>query len=60
MSSLKKIYVLSQFSFNTIAKENELNDDNVESFKDTAFISIVVRNAGFAPRQKGRFRRCRR
>jgi protein tyrosine/serine phosphatase len=41
---LKKIYVLSQFSFDEIAKENDLDDDNVELFKDTAFISIVNAN----------------
>jgi predicted protein tyrosine phosphatase len=45
MKSLKKIHVRSQFSFDKIVKENDLNDDNVELLKDTAFISIISANA---------------
>jgi predicted protein tyrosine phosphatase len=39
-SGLKKIYVLSQYLYDKMAKKNELNEDNVESF-DVAFISTV-------------------
>jgi hypothetical protein len=45
MNGLKEIYVLPQFLFDQIAKENDLTDSNVESFKDTAFISIINANS---------------
>jgi hypothetical protein len=45
MNNLKKIYILSQLSFSNVAKENNLTDDNVELFKETAFISIINTNS---------------